>query len=31
MLSAVACLAVEEAMRDGRVVDVEPYWRRFGV
>jgi len=30
-VSAVTCLAIDEAYRTGAVVDVEPYWKRFGV
>jgi len=31
LLSAIVCIAVDEAMVKGQVVDVEPYWARFSV
>lgn len=31
MRSAVACLALEEAMEKGAVVSVEPYWALLNV
>ncbi len=31
LLSTVTCLAIDQARRTNRVVDLEPYWQRFGV
>lgn len=31
LISAVTCLAVDEAMQKRQVIDVEPYWERFGL
>lgn len=31
LLSAVSCIALEEAMQKRQVIDVEPYWKQFGV
>ncbi len=30
-ISAITCLAIDEAMTTSQVVDVEPHWRRFGL
>jgi len=29
--SAIVCFAIDVAMREGRVVDLEPYWKQFGI
>ena len=29
--SAVACMAIDKAMESGRVVDVNPMWKRAGI
>lgn len=31
LLSAIVCLAVEEAMIKGTVVDLESYWKEFNI
>jgi hypothetical protein len=29
--SALVCLAVDQAMQEGKIVDLEPLWKKFAV